>query len=159
MLCFLYGPGEPGRYLAKSLSMKQHIRSYLNVAGVIIGVLAAVIAVLIVPTLTSTHNDIASMDKEKIRGVWFVPSGKTEADIVWLDSSQIDPLYKMLSSEVIERNPSKWIAVGRIGFTYHDGQNAGVDIYDTQTERGAFRCGDTYFRYNGNASEIIKNAR
>ncbi len=134
-------------------------RKFKTIAGAAFGILAAVIAILVLPNPSTIQNGIAKLELNKIGGVWFIPDGKSEDDIVWLDAANIGPLYKLLSSETTETNPSKWIAVGRVGFTYDNGRFAGVDLFDTKTDRGAFRFGETYFRYNGNAPELIKNAR
>ncbi|MEM7782632.1 MAG: hypothetical protein AAF623_04705 [Planctomycetota bacterium] len=137
--------------------MQKRIISLKNIAGTLLGLLAAGAAILIVPKLGGVENDIVNLDVNKIRGVWFVPAGKTEDDIVWLDSSHIAPMYQMFSSEKIEKNPSKWQTVGRVGFTYENGRNAAVELYDTKSRWGCFKCGESYFRYEGNALEFIEN--
>ena len=139
--------------------MKHRPRKYLNILGAAFGILAAVLAIWLVPKFNKIQNHVAELDKEKIGGVWFVPDGKTEDNIIWLDSSHIEPLFELLSSETIEENPSKWQIVGRVGFTYINGRHASVEMFDTKTDVGAFKCGNTYFRYQGGVPAIIKNAR
>ena len=145
--------------LQNGVAMNHRVKRYKNIVGVVFGLVAGVLAIIFVPALLAPQNGIAQLDKDLIRDVWFDSSGKPESDIVWLDKSQIEPLYNLFSSGTVERAPAKWIVIGRVGFTYGNGQNDAVDLYDTGEEFGAFRSGDTYFRYRGGIPEVIKNAQ
>ncbi len=127
--------------------------------GWIVAILATAIGVLVFSNKRSHQNSVADLELDKIGAVWFVPAGKTDDEIIWLDNDQIKPLYELFSSLELERSPAKWIYVGRVGFTYPNGRVASVKLYDTNSERGAFSCGSTHFRYDGRVPDCILNAR
>lgn len=139
--------------------MNHPLRTYTNFAAVAFGLLAAGIAIVLVPKLTGPRNAVANLDRGLIQGVWFVPAENTIDEVIWLDPDSVQSLYDLFSSESVEENPAKWPFVGTVGFTCQNGRNASVKLYDTGTQCGAFQCGDSWFRYTGALPEVIKNAR
>ena len=130
-----------------------------SVLGCILAIFGVGIAILVFPMSGGDRNHIADMDIEQIGGVWFVPPGESDTEVIWLDPKNIEPLYDLLSSQTTERSPSNWQYIGRVGFTYPNGRVASVKLYDTKTERGAFSCGSAWFRYDGRLPKCIGNAR
>jgi len=122
--------------------------------GALVGVLLLAIAVF-----WTTRNPLTKLDVAKVDVIRFTPPGirlpTTGPPVsIALPPSKHVQIINALTQTQVEWNPAKWVGAGEMVISSSDGTETEVDFFDTGTDRGAFKIGDVYYRFEGNVRSL-----
>ena len=138
----------------------------MKLARLPLGCLVAflVLAGTVMFTATRTANPIGKLDFEHVDSISFTPADHSmplaePPAMIVLPPSGHKHIIETLRATRVDWNPAKWQTAGEMVINSADGTVTELDFYDTGTEVGAFRIGNTYYRFDGNCRKLVPTGK
>lgn len=155
-------PGDPGRYPARTscfifrrrMKSNRKLLTWLLVSALLVGV-----AVLMI---SQKANPLLELKIENIDTISFASSGQFASvgspKSIELPSAEYRRIIETLRATRVDRSPYKWQVAGKMNILTSNGEVTLLDFYETGAAEGAFRIGDTYYRFHGDPRSLTSSA-